>query len=377
MDAVELLYRISKGEPLTDLELDDNFRKLKTAVNYLLEEIAASTTSSAIRGEMKMFAGATLPIGYLWCNGMEVSRTTYADLFAIVGTKFGVGNGTTTFNLPDFRGASPMGSNPMGAATKGGISSRTDGAIVGAETASANHNHTASGSLEIDPIAYTPSGTLSIANYSGNVTPTITTIVNSTEILTTPSGSVAVDNYTGSITPTISTTVNSATLSTTPSGTISSTTTISSVEPTIYVDGEACTIMRQGIETEVNLMNCVSLTVDTANVVAALESSTTSTFTGDVDNLDHSHTATSTSTAVSLNHGHTASFSGTEADLSHSHTATSSSGVVSLNHGHSGTFTGAAATLSPTGVAEVTVDTKTLAVSTIQPSQVCNFIIKY
>lgn len=69
MDAVELLYRISKGEPLTDLELDDNFRKLKTAVNYLLEEISSSPASSAIRGEMKMFAGASLPTGYLWCNG--------------------------------------------------------------------------------------------------------------------------------------------------------------------------------------------------------------------------------------------------------------------------------------------------------------------
>jgi microcystin-dependent protein len=378
VDAVELLYRIAKGQPLTDLELDDNFRKLKTAVNYLLEEIASSPTTSAIRGEMKMFGGASLPTGYLWCNGAAVSRVTYADLFAVVGTKFGAGNGTTTFNLPDFRGASPMGSNPMGAVTKVGVSARTDGAIVGAETANANHTHTASGVLEIDPIDYTPSGTISVANYTGNVIPTITTTVETTEVLTTPSGTVTINNYTGSATPTITTTVNSVTLSTTPSGTIESTTVLSSTSPTINIDGEACSLIRQNGEgTTVNMMDCVDLTVDTDTIVGAIGATTTSTFTGASANLNHAHTATSSSTAVSLTHGHTGSFSGVESDLSHSHTAESSSSTISLNHGHSATFTGGGNEFSPTGSASITVDSATLNVSTIQPSQVCNFIIKY
>jgi hypothetical protein len=42
-----------------------------------------------------------LPFGYLSCNGGAISRTGYADLFAILGTTFGAGNGTTTFNLPN------------------------------------------------------------------------------------------------------------------------------------------------------------------------------------------------------------------------------------------------------------------------------------
>ncbi len=55
-------------------------------------------------GEVIMWAGSTAPYGYLICNGSQVSRTTYATLFGIVGTSFGQGNGTTTFHLPDLRG---------------------------------------------------------------------------------------------------------------------------------------------------------------------------------------------------------------------------------------------------------------------------------
>lgn len=49
---------------------------------------------------------------YLECNGQAVSRTTYADLFALWGTRFGAGDGGTTFNLPSFYGRFPTGSHP-------------------------------------------------------------------------------------------------------------------------------------------------------------------------------------------------------------------------------------------------------------------------
>ena len=55
-------------------------------------------------GMVNAFAGSTAPAGYLLCNGAAVSRTTYANLFAVIGTTYGAGNGTTTFNLPDLRG---------------------------------------------------------------------------------------------------------------------------------------------------------------------------------------------------------------------------------------------------------------------------------
>ena len=50
------------------------------------------------------FAASTAPTGYLECSGVAVSRTTYAALFAVTSTTFGVGDGSTTFNLPNLRG---------------------------------------------------------------------------------------------------------------------------------------------------------------------------------------------------------------------------------------------------------------------------------
>jgi microcystin-dependent protein len=56
-----------------------------------------------------MYGANTAPSGWLVCDGAEVSRSTYAALFAVVSTVFGIGDNTTTFNLPDFRGRSPYG----------------------------------------------------------------------------------------------------------------------------------------------------------------------------------------------------------------------------------------------------------------------------
>ena len=59
---------------------------------------------SELVGEVAFFASATPPSGWLKANGAAVSRTTYAALFAAIGTTFGAGDGRTTFNLPDLRG---------------------------------------------------------------------------------------------------------------------------------------------------------------------------------------------------------------------------------------------------------------------------------
>lgn len=55
-------------------------------------------------GAILPFGGSTVPNGFLLCNGAAVSRTTYAALFAVIGTAFGAGDGSTTFNIPDLRG---------------------------------------------------------------------------------------------------------------------------------------------------------------------------------------------------------------------------------------------------------------------------------
>jgi microcystin-dependent protein len=67
------------------------------------------------RGLVLPYAGSSAPTGWLLCDGAEISRTTYSDLFALIGTTYGVGNGSTTFNIPDLRGRVIMG---VGTGTK-------------------------------------------------------------------------------------------------------------------------------------------------------------------------------------------------------------------------------------------------------------------
>lgn len=59
--------------------------------------------SRAPVGSILWYTGENVPTGYLLCDGSAVSRTDYADLFSVVGTTFGAGDGSTTFNLPDLR----------------------------------------------------------------------------------------------------------------------------------------------------------------------------------------------------------------------------------------------------------------------------------
>lgn len=80
-------------------------------------------------GTIKSWAGASVPAGWLNCDGAAISRSTYAALFATVGTAYGVGDGSTTFNVPDRRGRVIVG-----AGTGSGLSARSRGQSGGAET---------------------------------------------------------------------------------------------------------------------------------------------------------------------------------------------------------------------------------------------------
>lgn len=80
-------------------------------------------------GTVVAYAGSTTPDEWLLCDGSAVSRTTYAALFTAIGTTYGPGNGTTTFNLPDLRSRVIVGS---GAGS--GLSSYSNGDTGGEET---------------------------------------------------------------------------------------------------------------------------------------------------------------------------------------------------------------------------------------------------
>ncbi len=83
-----------------------------TTVDTSQEETTVSNGNAT--GTIVAFAGATGPDGWLLCNGAEVNRITYADLFTVIGTDYGVGNANTTFNLPDLRGRFALGKDDMG-----------------------------------------------------------------------------------------------------------------------------------------------------------------------------------------------------------------------------------------------------------------------
>jgi microcystin-dependent protein len=135
--------------------------------------VGGTVISALPAGSMQMYAGTatqtvsagvvttTAPSGWLLANGNAISRTTYSSLFSAIGTTYGTGDGSTTFNLPDLRGRLPMGAgtgvglNASGTGVTSGtaMTARALGAWFGEEThllttaelASHTHANTVSG----------------------------------------------------------------------------------------------------------------------------------------------------------------------------------------------------------------------------------------
>jgi microcystin-dependent protein len=106
---------------------------LQAATKQYVDSAAAGSSPS---GALIMWPTGTAPTGWLLCDGAAVSRSTYAALFAVIGTTFGVGDNSTTFNLPDYRDRMPIGANTI-AASIGATGGSKDATLV-------SHTHTAS-----------------------------------------------------------------------------------------------------------------------------------------------------------------------------------------------------------------------------------------
>jgi microcystin-dependent protein len=98
------------------------------------------------------WSDSSVPSGFLECNGAAVSRSTYSALFAIVGTTYGTGNGSTTFNVPNLQDNVTVGkSGTKAVASTGGANTVTSTGNVGGSTANASlstaqlasHSHSA------------------------------------------------------------------------------------------------------------------------------------------------------------------------------------------------------------------------------------------
>lgn len=102
---------------VSDLNNDSNFTS-KTYVDNTINDVK---TSLVPVGVIFPFASDVAPTGYLLCDGSEISRTTYSELFAVIGITYGEGDGSSTFNLPDLRRRYPLmkGTNDTLGATGG------------------------------------------------------------------------------------------------------------------------------------------------------------------------------------------------------------------------------------------------------------------
>lgn len=125
------------------IHMDDNKTKLTSATlarSYngadwdilgTLHPISSFSNSFVPIGTILDFAGSTAPTGYLICDGSAVSRTTYSDLFTVIGTTWGAGDGSTTFNLPNLCGRATIG---VGTGTATDATAHTLGDTNGTET---------------------------------------------------------------------------------------------------------------------------------------------------------------------------------------------------------------------------------------------------
>lgn len=98
-----------KNLPSTDTPIDaTNLNLMQDNIETAINSIELSGGGDEV-GTVKMFSGSTAPQGWLICDGSAISRTEYAELFSAIGTTYGSGNGTTTFNIPNIEGRTVVG----------------------------------------------------------------------------------------------------------------------------------------------------------------------------------------------------------------------------------------------------------------------------
>jgi len=114
------------------------------ATKYNFDGANLTGIEGTATGTILSWSDSSIPSGFLECTGAAVSRTTYADLFAVIGTTYGAGDGSSTFNLPDLQDNVPVGkSGTKALASTGGANTVTptvnNTSISTGQLASHNH----------------------------------------------------------------------------------------------------------------------------------------------------------------------------------------------------------------------------------------------
>tara|TARA_Y200000002_G_scaffold13632_1_gene11008 strand:+ start:1653 stop:2432 length:780 start_codon:yes stop_codon:yes gene_type:complete len=142
---------------------DDHLRLLKSTIKASFPNVtgAVTATHTAINtastnyvpsGALTAYAGSSAPTGWLLADGSAVSRTTYATLFAAIGTTYGAGNGSSTFNLPNIGGRTIAGKESSASnltstygpdgSTLGATGGAQSVTLTGAQSGEKGHSHT-------------------------------------------------------------------------------------------------------------------------------------------------------------------------------------------------------------------------------------------
>lgn len=123
-------------------------------------------------GDVFDTAATVAPAGSVFCYGQALNRTTYAALFTAIGTTWGAGDGSTTFNVPDFRGRVRAGRDDMGGSSanrltnqSGGLNGDTLGATGGAETHTLASAESGQKAISAAPVAITDPGHNHVERY--------------------------------------------------------------------------------------------------------------------------------------------------------------------------------------------------------------------
>lgn len=255
--------RIEQGFPLTGSQHDSLHNDPITAINAIIDYL--NTLPVVVGGSIQTgmiieWTTNTAPAGYLMCNGAAVSRTTYAALFAVIGTTYGVGDGSTTFGVPDRRGRVGIGTNPMGGSTNGALSTRTLGQSYGAETTN-----------------YTPAGNVSQASIA-SITATLDPIDISGLVVTVSQASVASITATlGSISLAAVTAISSAIDTSGLTVDINAGLTNGALIPTgasITVNNVSCVDV-DSAEADTSVIACAVLSVSSTDIAAQISSNVT------------------------------------------------------------------------------------------------------
>jgi len=166
---------LTSGDPdkvVSGAEIDNEFNSIASAVTSKADKVSAATTDNLAAldangnlkdsgenassivlqaalpsGSVAMFANTSAPSGWLECDGSNVSRSTFSDLFNAIGTTFGAGDGSTTFGLPDLRGEFVRGWDNG----KGTDSGRSFGSFQTDEFESHSHDVTNANRTRVDP----------------------------------------------------------------------------------------------------------------------------------------------------------------------------------------------------------------------------------